>query len=185
MQNFVHESDFEVIFKTHYRYLYNLAYKITGDIGGSEDIVQNVFLNIWNKRDRIKIETSVKAYLHRSILNACYDFIAKSKKIVSLDNSDYIEDSSEYTAHEIARNELQEKIETAIKNLPAKCQMIFSLSRFQGLSSQQIADELKVSKKTVDNQIGIALQKLRIELKDFITLKSLSLLILIISLLLF
>lgn len=185
MQNFANQSDFEVVFKTHYRYLINLAYKLTGNADASEDIVQEVFLNIWSKRAKIKIQTSVKAYLHRSTLNACYDFISKSKKTISLENSQIDDPHSKHTEEQIAHNELLAKLEIAIKNLPSKCQMIFSLSRFKGLSSQQIANEMNVSKKTVDNQIGIALQKLRTELKEFMTLRSIDLLILIASLLLF
>lgn len=185
MHEFNNDSDFEMTFKDHYSYMYNLAFKITGDSSGSEDVVQNIFMNIWKKRSKIKIETSIRAYLHRSTINACYDFISKSKKTISLERSESKDQFSEHTEQQVAHNELQEKLEIAIKNLPTKCQVIFSLSRFKGLSSQQIADELAISKKTVDNQIGIALQKLRTELKEFITLKSVSLLILIISLLLF
>lgn len=183
MQEFANESDFQLIFKEQYAHLYNLAYKLTGDSDSSEDILQNVFLNIWNKRTTINVKSSIKAYLHRSVTNACFDFISKSKKNIALNQKETLAYTSEYTDQQIAHNELRLKLDLAIKNLPSKCQMIFAMSRFQGLTSQQIADEMNISKKTVDNQIGIALQKLRIELKEFITLNSISLLIIVVILL--
>lgn len=165
-------SSFEQIFKEHYAYLVNLAHKMVGDRQEAEDIVQGVFLNIWKKKHHRQVHGTMKSYLSRAVINASYDAIASTKKVIQLTQTSDTDSADATTDNQLALNELQQNLEIAIKKLPAQCQVIFALSRFQGYSSREIAEELGLSKKTVDNQIGIALKKLRQELQEFITLKN-------------
>ncbi|MEQ9288582.1 MAG: RNA polymerase sigma-70 factor [Cyclobacteriaceae bacterium] len=174
------KTDFEAIFREYYPYLYNLSNKVLNDRSTAEDIVQSVFLSVWKKRVELKISTSWRSYLSRAVVNACYDYLKKSARMVSLNK---VEADAVHTTEEaVAHAELQQNIKKAIARLPEKCRLIFTMSRFEGLSSAEIADNMNLSKKTVDNQIGIALTKLREELKPYITLKVIIILLLLLLL---
>ena len=172
---------FEQTFKSEFDSLCNMANKIVGSQEIAEDLVQNLFLSIWKKRNKIKVKSSVKAYLTSSIINLSYNHIRSQKRRDSLrPHSDLISNQTEQAIH---FNELHNRIDAAIKKLPPKCQVIFSLSRFQGMSNSQIASHLEISNKTVENQIGIALKKLRKELQPYIVLGFFGLLVLIVLIL--
>ena len=162
-------NDLEKAFREYYLFLTNMAYKVLGDSSQAEDCVQDVFIKIWNKRDRLKIDKELKSYLTRSVINACYDHLSSKKMRLSKSFTQNNQNSLD-TENQVRLTELQIKLELALERLPKQCRLIFSLSRFQGMSGKEIAEYLQVSKKTVDNQIGIALKKLREDLSDYISL---------------
>ncbi len=176
-----HSVDFESVFKEHYTYLYTLSNKVLNDRSTAEDIVQSVFLSVWDKRKELKITTSWKSYLSRAVVNACYDHLKKSTRMVSLQAVE--SDTADSTNEAVAHAELQQNLKKAIARLPEKCRIIFTMSRFEGLSSAEIAESMNLSKKTVDNQIGIALTKLREDLKPYISLKTILIFLLLVLLL--
>jgi len=169
-----------VFFNTHFRALVHYANTILNDIDDAEDKVQHVFITLWEKRMTLELHTSPRAFLYRSVHNACLNTL-KSKK-VRTDYSLQIQKTQSFSSSDIRLEErdLQNKIEIAIQSLPTQCGIIFSKSRFEHLKYQEIADQMGLSVKTVENQMGKALKILREQLKDylpfyiFILLKSFS-----------
>ena len=135
----------------------------------AEEAVQGIFVKLWSEREKIKITTSLKTYLQKSVQNKCLD-ILKHKKIVQ----DYADKTANNPGSQSGNNEdlilyteLKEKIEYSINNLPENCREIFKMSRYGGLKYTEIAQKLDISVKTVEAQIGKALKKLRDDLKEY------------------
>ncbi len=163
---------FEELFKTFFPELSFYAIRFVEDMETAEEIIQDIFFNIWDNRAKLKINTSIKSYLYTTVRNTCLNLI-KHKKVENkyreyfsrklqsdeLDESKWIES-----------NDVQEKILNAIDKLPEKRQIIFKMSRFEDLSYKEIASKLDISVKTVENQMGSALKFLRQELKDYLPL---------------
>lgn len=158
------EKAFNQIFDLYYPCLCFFSDKILHDFDLSRSIVQQVFVDLWIKRDKLHID-SLKSYLFQSVRNASLDVLkhrkAESKYLSTLPNSE----SGQYTDL-LEEAEMADKINRAIHKLPQKCREIFILCRFEELKYSEIALRLNISVKTVEMQVGIALKKLRIELID-------------------
>jgi len=159
---------FEDVFKNHFKNLHAYACSIVKDDAAAEEIVQNIFYKLWEKKENISVEQSVSAYLYKAVHNESLNFIKHTK--VKAAYRDYATHTGQ--AHEATdpatHRELQQKIETAINELPEQCRTIFQLSRFEGLKYRMIADQLGISVKTVENQMGKALRVLRSKLSDYL-----------------
>lgn len=160
---------FEILFKQYYRMLVIFAAKYLRSIEEAEELVQQVFVSFWEKAARTDINISLKAYLYRWTANACINRIKHLKikdkyaqyAVTEIQNS--FDDNLQFT-----EPDLKEKIDKAIDNLPAKCREIFIKSRFENKKNHEIATELGISEKTVENQMTIALKKLRADLAQFL-----------------
>lgn len=164
------EQAFEQLFRAFYERLCQYAHSIIKDADDAEEVVQTIFLNLWEKRNDFEIALSLKAYLYRAVHNHCLNRIKhlnvrEAHKSYSLY---YQADAQESIMEAIYGNELEDRIERAVSGLPEQCQRVFRMSRFDELKYQEIADELGVSIKTVENQIGKALRILRSELTDYL-----------------
>lgn len=161
---------FEQVFKGYYERLCNYANTFLNDMDDAEEIVQGMFLGLWEKRGAIQVHSSVKPYLYQTVHNACINHIDHQK--VKRKHSQYIEHHAEVFSDSVAQtaiaNELEEEIEKAIASLPPQCQTVFRLSRFEGLSYSEIALQLNVSEKTIENHMGKALRIMREKLKDYL-----------------
>lgn len=153
------------LFKAQYRLLLSDVYRLIKDEDTCKDIAQDVFVELWNKRETIDIHTSVRAYLRRAAVNKALNFIKSNKRIVLEDEAQDWEEAGE--APEPA-DEIRERAETmetalrkAIDTLPEKCRLVFSLSRFDNMSHREIAEKLDISVKTIENQITKAMKLLR------------------------
>jgi RNA polymerase sigma-70 factor (family 1) len=166
------EMVFETIFRNYYERLCNYANSILNDMDEAEETVQNTFLIIWEKREVVDIHSSVKSYLYQSVHNHCLNRIKHYK--VRRQHSEYYRSQDEAKvfspSQELIGAELEEKINKAIEELPRQCRTIFKLSRFENLTYAEIADQLKLSVKTVDNHMVRALRILREKLKEYIPL---------------
>ena len=154
------EPAFEKLFRLYYSSLTGYAFNILKDRDLAEGTAQEVFVKFWEKRSEISIEQSLKAYLFRAVFNKCmnlkkHDEVKKNYQTEKLATTDQYSDSS------LTQWELQEKIELAIQQLPEQCQKIFRLCKIDGMKYKEIADELGISIKTVENQMGKALKILR------------------------
>ena len=159
---------FEKVFHTYYKALVVYAKTILKDMDEAEDIVQQVFINLWEKRESLEIYTSLRAMLYRSVHNACLNKI-KQQAVRSKYASDAQHQLQKVATDEsIQQKELQKSIEEALKTLPEQCGRIFKMSRFDQLKYQEIADELGLSVKTVENQMGKALKIMKEQLKDYL-----------------
>jgi RNA polymerase sigma-70 factor (ECF subfamily) len=164
------QSAFEMLFRTYYQPLCNYAFSFLNDKDEAEEVVQSVFMTVWDKREAIDIQTSVKAYLYRMVRNACLNVLKHEK--IKLQHASYEmaggEPHHENASESVVTSELEEKIYEAIKSLPEQCRLVFQLSRFEEMKYAEIADQLSISVKTVENQMGKALRVMRQQLKDYL-----------------
>lgn len=156
----------EQLFTAYYGMVCNTIYRLLKDRTKTEDVAQEVFAELWVKWDQIKIHTSVTAYLKRMAITRALNYIRDSKKHSwdEIDNQDFPVTSPAVAPEALLKleaEELRQVIENAIEDLPEKCRVVFLLSREQEYSYQEIAHQLGISVKTVENQIGKALKLLR------------------------
>lgn len=154
---------FEKIFKQTYKSLCGFAFKVVHSHELAEEIVDDVFYNLWRTRKKIHITTSFKFYLITSIRNRSLDCLRKMKKerYSNLENASRLPSTQVTAPEHMAYQELSRKIDLAIESLPKQCRLIFLLSREQELKYKEIAQMLNISIKTVDTQMGRALKYLR------------------------
>lgn len=138
------------------------------DEDDAREVVQKVFISLWEKRGEIDLSTSLKSYLFTSVHNRSLNVIRDRKKFSS---EEVPELAGEWdVSAQIESMELEEKINEALESLPEKCRQIFELNRFDGLKYSEIATQLGLSIKTVENQISKALRILREKLMKYMTL---------------
>jgi RNA polymerase sigma-70 factor (family 1) len=165
-------SSFETMFRTWYNPLCNYALSFLGSREEAEEIVQNVFVQFWEKRYEIEIETSLKSYLYRAVRNTCFN-VLKHEKVKREHERYALEKNDNHSSHAgttLLAQELEVKISQALKCLPEQCAIIFKMSRFEELKYAEIAEKLGLSIKTVENQMGKALRIMREQLKDYLPL---------------
>lgn len=163
---------FEMIFKNYYQPLCNYAYSFVQDRDEAEEIVQSTFLSVWEKKENLVIHTGVKPYLYAMVRNASLN-VLKHEKIKQQHAAVEIavaERSTESVTRTVMAAELEERIFKALNKLPEQCRLVFKLSRFEELKYAEIAEQLSISVKTVENQMGKALKIMREQLKDYLPL---------------
>jgi len=160
---------FELVFKYYYSGLVVYADQIIKNPEISEDIVQSVFLKLWETRENIEIR-SFRSYFIQCVKNRCIDHLRNQQVKQRFDNripeADYLVMEEDLWT----KNELSDLIESAIENLPPRCREIFWMSRYENLKIAEIAEKLKISKRTVETQISKALKILRVKLVDYLSL---------------
>jgi RNA polymerase sigma-70 factor (ECF subfamily) len=163
---------FEMLFRTHYQPLCNYAYSFLQDRHDAEEVVQSTFLLFWEKRETLAIRATVKPYLYAMVRNACLNAIKheKIKQRHADEETALAARSDDSVTQTVASNELELKITQAIEELPEQCRMVFKLSRFEELKYAEIATQLNISVKTVENHMGKALRMMREKLKDYLPL---------------
>ena len=159
-------GQFESLFRSTYSSLVNYARSILKDKDTAEEIVQDLFYVLWRDREKIKILSSLNGYLFRAVYNKSMHYIehqkvvdkyaGKAVKGMGIDPIDPVE--------VLKYKELNEKIANIIGKLPERCGKIFCMSRFEGLKYSEIAEELSISVKTVEANMGKALKVFRNEL---------------------
>lgn len=160
-------SVFEKLFNTHYATLCIYARKMVGDIDEARDIVQNIFVAIYDKRDTLEINTSIKSYLYRSVYHACLNHLKQIK--IHDQHHEQLKYQLPFSDNQdtMVKTELEEKIWMIVQNLPEQCRKIFEMNRFEGRKNNEIAQILGISIRTVETQISKALKILRENLTNF------------------
>lgn len=158
----------DFIFDRYYTELCRHAYRYTGKEEIAEEITQDIFVYLWEKRKDINISTSLKAYLYKAVSNRSINHLKSqfSRQKFEEIEGDYLTVSHRNTEEQLNYEELNGILQEGISRLPDRCRTIFNLSRNGGLTYQDIAKELGISPKTVEVQMGIALKKLREYLGD-------------------
>lgn len=161
---------FEMIFRTYYQPLCSYAYTFLQDKEEAEEIVQSTFMSVWEKHNTISIRTSVKSYLYAMVRNACLNVIKheKIKQKHAVEEIALSPHSHDSVSSTVASLELETKIQEAMEKLPEQCRLVFKLSRFEELKYSEIAEQLNISVKTVENHMGKALKIMREQLKDYL-----------------
>jgi len=161
---------FETLFHTYYANLCRFASGIISDNDMAEEIVQDFFVKLWERKSQVEVETSIKNYFYRSVKNQCLNQIkhnitkAGHLQKIQTDIRAEIQPDEYFLAQELA-----EKIEESIQSLPEKRKEIFRLSREEGLKYREIAKKLNLSLKTVEAQMGLAIKTLREKLRNHIS----------------
>lgn len=160
------------IYNEYWEIMYLGAYNLVKNKQVSEDIVQDVFVNIWKKRGDLEIKVSLGSYLYTSTIYKTYDYFRKNKSAIRVDLlenfNERVQNSNPET--KLMDKELQDYLEAVINELPEKCRVVYNLSRNEQLSHKEIAVKLNISTRTVEGHITKALKVLRKSLSSISTI---------------
>ncbi len=163
-------ESFETYFKQLFSPLTYYAYKYLKDWDNAKDIVHQAFVKLWENKEKIDLDNSVKSYLYMTVTNLSLNYIRDHKKFSSTE--EILE--SEYDQNEfkdiVQEEELKEKVIEAINSMPPKMREVFMLSRYEGLKYKEIAEKMGISTKTVEVHMSKALKLLRKNLSKFLSL---------------
>lgn len=171
-----HRETYETLFQEHYKNLVLYAKRFVLETEVARDIVQDVFIYIWEKRQKVQIEKSVSSYLFRAVRNACINHLKKestkenyiSQFLLSVNNGQLNAEKAEDVHEIVVHKDLLKRIELIIESLPEQCKNMFRMSRFRGLKNKEIAEIYSVSPRTVETQIYRALKVLKEDLKAYL-----------------
>lgn len=176
----LNEVGFKQLFDENYTSLCKYCIRLVRHPEIAEEIVQDQFIYIWNNQDVINIHTSYQAYLYKAVRNKSIDYLRSRFATIDFNNDIEEVDNTKWDdpTLKMEEGELKQLIGQALINLPEKCHTVFTLSRFGEMKNNEIAETLNISVKTVENQITIALRKLRSFLeKHWLTLAAIILMI--------
>jgi RNA polymerase sigma-70 factor (ECF subfamily) len=156
------EDAFAYLMDAYYKKLCVYAGSLTKDIYTGQDIVQNVFLRVWEQRHKLKCDYSISSFLYRSVYNEFIDQYRKNKLLTALEEEHLKQLNTiveEDEATEITR--LIELVNIEIQNLPPKCKSVFTMGKLEGLTYNEIAEYQNISVRTVEMHIGKAFEIIR------------------------
>lgn len=151
------------LFDRYYGELCKLSFKYVGRADVAEDLVQDVFINLWKKRHTLQYTGTIKPCLITSVINTSINYTkSKFARQAMLAETAINHTINDYNQHdEMVTGELHHLIKLAMEQLPDRCRVIFALSRFSGSSNKEIAEQLGISIKTVEAQMTIALKRMQ------------------------
>lgn len=157
------EIAFKILYEKYWEQLFISAYNLIKHREVCEDILQEIFIKIWNNREKIEIKTSLKSYLYTSVLYKVYDQFRKDKGIFKEELFENYNNRIQITTPEskLIQKELEAQLNTSIEKLPEKSKIVFKLSRMEQMSHKEIAEQLNISTKTVEAHITKSLKILR------------------------
>ena len=163
---------FEIIFRSYYAGLVVFSNQFLQDKDAAEELVQGFFVTVWEKRRMLNENASMRSYFFTSIRNRSLNYLKhKSVEKEVLENLEQIASSHPVFFENVyLRKELRTRIMESIEALPPRAREVFILSRNQGMSNDEIAEKLQISKRTVETHISQALQTLRKNLVDYATI---------------
>jgi RNA polymerase sigma-70 factor, ECF subfamily len=163
-------SAMQTIFAAFHSPLCHLVYTIAKDTDQTKDIVQDVFIKLWQNRQQLEITGSLQAYLRRAAVNTALNYLERSNKWKKLDlgKADLTTFASNPTTQAISYQELSERADQAIHQLPIRTRAVFTLIRQEEMSYKEVAETLGISPKAVEKEMMRALKLLREALKDFL-----------------
>ena len=170
------KGDFEKLYKLYYPKMFAFAKNYVPANEDAENIVQDVFLILWERKEEIEISFTLTTYLFTLVKNRCLNFLRH--KLIEEEYNSQMKEELGFKLYALetfnysyqSEEELQEVIQRALDTLPERCREVFIKSRIEGLKYKEISDELGISGNTVENQMVTALKKLRVALKDYLPL---------------
>ncbi len=157
------KSSFENIYNLYWKELYEYCLYQCRDSSPAEEIVQEVFLSLWERLDEFVIQGEIKRYLYRSVKNRLYDYYREKSRKEGLLSALRLRicDETCFTEEAVYFNDLNQNLGQAIESLPCRCREVYRLSREQGFNNREIAAHLSISEKTVEQHLTKALRFLR------------------------
>lgn len=169
MQPLQNKVQFEQLFKDNWELMYQSALYKLKDPSLAEDIVQDIFLDLWKRKDKLVLQSEIKVYLLTAVkykVMKCLDEVAKRQE-------SQLEIASGFYAEEVLSFEdIYNEIEVAIEKIPPKARMVFKMNKLEGMNVNEIAEKLQLSPQTVHNQLSKSMKILRGELKHIAPLIS-------------
>lgn len=173
-------SRFEEIYLTYFSKMKHFAKEYVISDEEAENIVQDVFTELWEKREMLTMPVNLIAYLFTTIKNKCLNHLrhkAVIQETTTLIQEEYaislrmnLNSLEAFDENLFSEQDVEKIISRALDSLSDKCREVFIMSKLQGKKQKQIAEELNISVNTVETQMGIAYKKLRVELKDYMPL---------------
>lgn len=162
------QNGFKEFYQMQFFKLYQFAYSFVHSKETAEEIINDVFLNLWQKRAALNAIGNINVYLYVSVKNACLNFLRRNNPSFTVSLDELCVDHFQLVADPelvLIQREQQKQMREAIEQLPPRCRMIFKLIKEDGLSYKEVASILDISIKTVDSQLCIALKKLAVLLQ--------------------
>ena len=162
-------QEYELLFREYYKPLLSYGISIIKSESDAEEIVQDIFFALWKNKKTLDIHTSFSAYLYNAVHNNCLQLLRKEKMKLNYqqDQNNLNNYESMSPAEVLQYNELYDRINKVVDELPENCKTIFMLNRFQGLKYSEIAQKLAISIKTVEANMTKALKYLRRHIDEF------------------
>ncbi|HSC38130.1 MAG TPA: RNA polymerase sigma-70 factor [Chitinophagaceae bacterium] len=161
------EAAFTQIYHQYWKLLFSVAANKLNNLADAEEVVQEVFADLWKRRTEIDIRQSLKSYLAAAVKFQVYSLLYKKYRKRQFEQSLEQGTSASHVEEQYDLKVLQEKLQQTAAQLPGRCRLVYELSREAGLSNKEIAQSLDISEKTVENQMTQALKSLRTSLKSF------------------
>jgi len=162
------EKAYRALFDRYYKYLLVTAYAYVKDENTIRDLTQDVFFEIWKKRNSLNIR-NVKAYLRRAVINKALNHIKANRISFEDSNETFDVPDRARVQEELEASQLQKVINETIESLPDRCRIIFVMRRMEELSLKEIAAKLDISPKTVENQLTKAIKILRVAVEPYVS----------------
>jgi RNA polymerase sigma-70 factor, ECF subfamily len=171
LSGFGTEDEFEQVFRAYFKSLHAYACTLLRDPVIAEEMVQTVFVRLWERRTDLEIREKLSSYLYRAVHNESMNYLKHIKRRSTYQS--HAMRQQRHTQHtetsgKLSLRELEGRLQKAMNELPEQCRTIFQLSRFEELKYREIADKLGISVKTVENQMGKALKLMRLKLLDWL-----------------
>ncbi len=170
-QDIRQKDHFDTFFRENYPALLNYAYRFLNDRSTAEDVLQECFINLWNIRNEIDRNGSLKAYTYKMVRNRALNYIRDNQKETPTESfsDDKVDSLNQENENETGTLKKMHLLKNWIKTLPVRQREAFELSRFEGLDHDEISEVMKISPRTVNNHIVEALNTLRLKFTDYQT----------------
>jgi RNA polymerase sigma-70 factor (family 1) len=159
------EAAFNEIYNRYWQKLFVVAAKRLDSQQEAEEVVQDIFYNIWKLRHEIDIKSSAQAYLATAVKFQVFNRIAKNRRTRLDSITENIATENNNALHQLQLSDLQHLLNKMVNNLPEQCRIVYRLSREEGYTRREIAETLEISEKTVANHLTKALGTLRTALQ--------------------
>lgn len=168
---------FEAIYRLYSNNLYIIAHSYIPHQHIAEDLVQEVFIRLWDSRDKLEIRSNIGGYLFKMVRNKCLDHLRKPRRTISIDDGVNLAEKrillyalEDEGASKLIETELEQSIYEAIDRLPDACKAVFLKTRIEGMKYREAAHELNISVKTVESHMTKALKHMRVYLREFLSI---------------
>jgi RNA polymerase sigma-70 factor (family 1) len=158
------DGAYNEIYERHWASLYRAAFNVLKNEDATMDVIQDVFIWLWEHRNEIQVQ-SIKAYLLVAVKYKVANYLRNEKVRASVyERLPEVDDHITHPDEEIEIKQLKDIIANFVNELPERCQLVFNMSRNEHMSNKEIADRMGITEKTVENQINRALKKLKVKM---------------------